>query len=345
MKKYKRILIAGFILLCAFLLTLVTAVLIFRFIKHSRLYQAGQMATPTKDTKYTDLMDRLESDTSRSPAKSPSLNTGGTELHKEEPTETAVPARFQREALELAVAEVLEPNGSPWIVYAESLTSKDIAIYGKDATATDQMIAASMIKIFIMAAAYDQVEQGSIPESDLSEDIFSMITVSDNNAANRVTKRLGNGDASLGRQTVTDFARSIGCPGVEHNRLMLEDNGTQNYVSAADCARLLRMIYEGDCISSERSAQMLEVLLAQRDHDYIPAGVPDEVAVAHKGGDLMNCQGDVGIVFSESGPYIVCIISNSVFSEANTKAIGQVSALIFHAMNEEYGEASVKPKD
>lgn len=251
-----------------------------------------------------------------------------------EPTEDPNLPKFDAVTLESALNEVLAGCDGRWAVYAEELNSGASVFCGKDAEARDPLIGASMIKMFIMAKTYELIELGKIDVDDVYEDMFDMITISDNDDTNRLTQFLGGGSAAAGRALVTDYAARIGCPEVSHNRLMLDFNGYENYVSVGACAKLLRMIYEGTCVSAEASAAMLEILLAQTDRNYIPAGVPDGIDIALKGGDLPNCQGDAAIVFLEGNPYIVCIITNSTHSDFNERKIGELSALIYEAMAE-----------
>ena len=155
----------------------------------------------------------------------------------------------------------------------------------KDASCGESMVSASIIKIFIMAAAYEDVDAGKFSEEALSDDIYEMITYSDNEATNRLVTALGQGDPGAGMARVNAYARSVGCPNTRMERLMLVENGKQNYVS------------------------ILSILKEQRWNDYIPKGPPEGTAIAHKSGDLIGIvQGDVGIVYDGKGPYIVCII-------------------------------------
>ncbi len=254
-----------------------------------------------------------------------------------EPTEDPNLPKFDAVTLESALNEVLDECDGRWAVYAEELNSGASVFCGRDAEARDPLVGASMIKMFIMAKTYELIELGKINVDDVYEDMFDMITISDNDDTNRLTQFLGDGSATAGRALVTDYAARIGCPEVSHNRLMLDFNGYENYVSVGACAKLLRMIYEGTCVSAEASAAMLEILLAQTDRNYIPAGVPDGIDIALKGGDLPNCQGDAAIVFLEGNPYIVCIITNSTHSDFNERKIGELSALVYEAMSENLG--------
>ena len=263
-----------------------------------------------------------------------------TEPPTEEPTEETIvevtedpnSPKFDEIALNIALDAALEECNGQWAVYAEELNSGANIFCGIDSGVREPMIAASMIKMFIMAKTYELIELGAIEEADVYQDMFDMITISDNDDTNRLTQYLGGGSAAAGRALVTDFACRMGWPEVSHNRLMLDFNGSENYVSVGACAQLLRMIYEGTCISEEASAKMLDILLAQKDRAYIPAGVPAGIDIALKGGDLPDCQGDCAIVFLEGNPYIVCIISNGSHNDFNTAKIGELSAIVYEAM-------------
>ena len=214
-----------------------------------------------------------------------------------EPTEDPNSPKFDAASLKVALEGALADCNGRWAVYAEELNSGESIFCGIDASEREPLICASMIKMFIMAKTYEMAELGLIDIEDVYRDMFDMITISDNDDTNRLTRYIGGGDAAAGRALVSDFAARMGCPEVKHNRLMLDFNGYENYVSVGACAKLLRMIYEGSCVSEESSAAMLEILLAQTDRNYIPAGVPDGIDIALKGGDLPNCQGDAAIVF------------------------------------------------
>ena len=104
---------------------------------------------------------------------------------------------------------------------------------------------------------------------------------------------------------------SIDCTAVRYNRLMLVENGTQNYVNAEDCSAFLRLVYNRQCVSQEASEQMLAHLLAQQVNDRIPQGLPEGTQCAHKTGDLLGlCCADVGIVFTPQTDFLLCIICN-----------------------------------
>lgn len=229
---------------------------------------------------------------------------------------------------------VLADLTDQWVVYAEPLHGESVTVVSQNVAPDTSLVSASIIKLFIMAAVYDRVNQGFLDAESVYTDVYYMITVSSNEAANRLIRLLGDGDEAAGMAAVNAFAAGMGCQGTQLNRLMLVENGLQNYVTVQDCALLLRQIYEGTCVSTEYSALMLSILREQTSTDYIPAGVPQGVPIAHKTGNLIGyCHGDVGIVLDDTNPYIVCIICNAPYDMGVAlNRIPQISALIYQHM-------------
>ena len=75
-----------------------------------------------------------------------------------------------------------------------------------------QMQAASLIKLFIMGAVYENFDSlcDTYGADSVNNYLNPMITVSDNDAANTLVNMLGYGDDSAGMNTVTNFCQSHG---------------------------------------------------------------------------------------------------------------------------------------
>jgi len=249
-----------------------------------------------------------------------------------EETTQAATQQAQPDDLAQQVQQICTPQLGQWDVCIEPLSEGEAVRY---ATSPDTpMVSASVIKLFVMAAVYDQVKQGVLEHETVYPLIYPMITVSDNDCTNALIRLLGGGDAAAGMEAVNGYAASIGCTSSRLQRLMLEDNGLQNYTSAADCARLLRMIYEGRCVSVPWSKQMLQILQEQTVVNRIPAGLPQDVVCANKTGDLIGlCVADVGIVFGEQGDYILCAICTPDDDYRAGLAITQLSKTVYEALN------------
>ena len=73
------------------------------------------------------------------------------------------------------------------------------------------MQAASLIKLYIMGAVYENYDQitGQYGRDSVDSNLYSMITVSDNDAANTLTTYLGGGDSAAGMQLSTVSARHM----------------------------------------------------------------------------------------------------------------------------------------
>lgn len=215
-------------------------------------------------------------------------------------------------ALAEALREQLQGSSDKWDIWAERLQEGTYAHVQENIDPdAPQMVSASLIKLFIMGAVYDAERSGTLTPGAQEDAICQMISISDNAAANELTCLLGGGSEADGRAAVERFAASIDCTAVRYNRLMLVENGTQNYVSAEDCAAFLRLVYNRQCVSQEASEQMLAHLLAQQVNDRIPQGLPEGTQCAHKTGDLLGlCCADVGIVFTPQTDFLLCIICN-----------------------------------
>ena len=84
-------------------------------------------------------------------------------------------------------------------------------------------------------------------------------------------------------------------------------------------------------MSASASAEMLALLKAQTVNDRLPANLPQGVTVAHKTGNLSNLScGDAGIIFTQRGDYLLCVLSNHSQNDVQTTgAIAVLSRTIY----------------
>jgi beta-lactamase class A len=220
----------------------------------------------------------------------------------------------------------LSKRPEAWGVYVCDLKS------GSDGTiGSGKMKAASLIKLFIMAAVYESIEVGSLQQDEeLRELLSDMITVSSNQATNELVTILGDGDMAAGMERVNAWCQQNGYTSTEQHRDLqdwrLEPPPGENYTSARDCGRLLAHIYAGECVSVKASGEMLELLLGQTRVSKIPAGVPAGIAIANKTGELPDAEHDAAIVFSPSGAYVLVAMSAAAEIEAGESQFDAASA-------------------
>ncbi|TPF86237.1 hypothetical protein BW13_07015 [Bifidobacterium sp. UTCIF-37] len=245
--------------------------------------------------------------------------------------ETAAPdpdaARIDavRQTIESTVAQY----PGDWSVYALDLGS------GRDTAINDKpLVAASLIKLYIMLTVFDRLEHGAIADNaTIDANLKQMITVSSNDAANRLLAVIGGkGGTTAAIATVTDTAVRYGFSSTKELRALTgaaSGNDVENWTSARDCGTFLAKAYRGELVSANASKRMVDLLLGQTRRTKIPAGVPAGVQVANKTGELAAVQNDVAIVYG-AHPYVIAVMTNDVDESAATN-ITTLSANVYQA--------------
>lgn len=213
--------------------------------------------------------------------------------------------------LQTQIEEIIENTqyneaGGTWSVYVYIPESGDSLSINNT-----PMAAASVIKIYIMGAVFDEYEEicADYPDVDVDYLLEQMITVSDNDCADELINMLGRGDNEAGKAAINEFCETYGFSGTTVERMMHDDDEViDNYTTTEDCAMFLNMVYNGEF---EYSTQMLDYLCAQTVTYKIPEGVTGAYLIANKTGELDDVQNDVAIVYTDT-PYIICVMSNEV---------------------------------
>ena len=239
--------------------------------------------------------------------------------------EKAAPRSPEMDALEKELREKLGEKSGDWSLYLYRFdTGEEIGIH-----ANEPMISASLIKLFVAGCYLEQVEKGNL-QDDYQNQLYSMLSASDNGATNTLID-------VLGFEEINAFITDHGYRAGKLNRKMLEKNGTENYTSARDCGEVLRAAYKGKYISREASERVLEAMRAQiaRNRQKIPAGLPREVETANKTGELftnnadgvyVDVQNDAAVIYAEDHPYVLVVLS-SVPSAGEGELHAQIAEL------------------
>lgn len=151
---------------------------------------------------------------------------------------------FTDEKLTSVLAQIqasLPASNGDWSVYVCDLKT------GSEGSINDhRMQAASLIKLYIMGAVYENYDAliAQYGQDTIDANLYSMITVSDNDAANALTTYLGSGDSSAGMQIVNNYCLAHGYTTSSMGRLLLHSNEFgDNYTSVENCGKLLKMVY------------------------------------------------------------------------------------------------------
>ena len=151
---------------------------------------------------------------------------------------------FTDEKLASVLAQIqslLPVSNGDWSVYVCDLKT------GAEGSINDhRMQAASLIKLYIMGAVYENYDAliAQYGQDTIDANLYFMITVSDNDAANALTTYLGSGDSSAGMQIVNNYCLAHGYTTSSMGRLLLHSNESgDNYTSVENCGKLLKMVY------------------------------------------------------------------------------------------------------
>ena len=244
--------------------------------------------------------------------------------------QTSIPVTNNLDDLEHLLLQKIQTYSGDWSLYVKYLPENTTVEINEQ-----QMVAASLIKLFIMADFLEQAESGLVaPGIEAERLLGEMITVSDNAATNELVSRIGAGDTNNGRESVNAYCLQNGYFHTQQNRDLAVESSLENYTSAKDTGKILENIYRRTCISEPADTYMLDLLKAQQRQNKIPAGIPEGIVVANKTGELMEIENDAAIVFSPGGDYIFCVMSSGLENTGKAREqIVELSALIYAYFN------------
>ena len=195
------------------------------------------------------------------------------------------------------------------------------------------MQAASQIKLYIMGAVYENYDQitGQYGRDSVDSNLYSMITVSDNDAANTLTTYLGGGDSAAGMQAVNSFCQAHGYD--------------QTHMGVAGCILFINLLQEMTTVSyrcvviiiliaGKEHTSHVSLLKAQTRCNKIPAQLPEGVKTANKTGELDNVENDAGIIYDSKNDVVIVFMSQNLSSAGSAQnTIATLSRTIYDYYN------------
>jgi len=225
---------------------------------------------------------------------------------------------------------------------------------------------ASSIKIAVLVELYRQAQSGKLKLQDIytvqSSDLVSdsyimngltpgvtkitlrdvatmMIAVSDNSATNVLIDRVG-------MENVNAMLQSRGFAHTKLQRKMMDlkaaSEGRENLASPRELLQLLEDVYQGKILNREMTDDFFKVLSTHKA-SFIPRGLPDDLKIANKPGELEGVRNDCGIVFVPNRPYGICVMTSYLRRESDGEdAISRISLAAYQmfdriARASEYG--------
>ena len=261
------------------------------------------------------------------------------------PVNTAVPRDFQwlRERLESL-------PGSVSMVY-ENLATGERYAYNEEAVHP----AASLIKLFLMAALFEAMEAGELSpdqklpvprqecvpscgvltylqdgkEVSVRDLIELMIIVSDNTATNLLLKLYGEERFRKYLEKEKAFAGTV------YQRKMFDEKkaalGLNNVTTARAAAALLKRIGRGELVSEEASQVMKRILSDQRLNGKIPFylhTLEPKPLIAHKTGEDSTVTHDAALIDGPQ-PFVLCFLGSGTDVPALERLMGEAACSLY----------------
>lgn len=202
----------------------------------------------------------------------------------------------------------------------------------------------SLYKLWVMAVVYEQIEKGSLKESEVLEKTIQEL----NNefAIASESAELAEGGISM---TVGQAMQQMIVISHNYAALLLTDKvGDDNVIAflkkngfnessfisppkttAHDIALFFEKLYNGEIVSKSASEKMLALLKKQQLNDRIPKYLPKSIPVAHKTGEIDYFKHDSGIVFAKNGDYIFVVLSESESPSGAAERIAGLSKAVY----------------
>ncbi|MFC5650344.1 serine hydrolase [Paenibacillus solisilvae] len=217
----------------------------------------------------------------------------------------------------------------------------------------ESFYAASIIKVPIMSAVFDQVEKGRIslsekmvvraqdmvtgsgilqnltPNFDMSiyDLIVLMIIESDNTATNMLVDRIGI-------EAVQQAMREFGMTGCEfHHKLQImpaKGETGDNLITARDITEHMKKIAQGKIVSWNACRHMIGIMKQQKFNDGLPGLLPypegplgsiPKWEMAHKTGFVPGREHDAGLLYLPGHTFAVSVFGKDIKDRADAKRV------------------------
>ncbi len=239
------------------------------------------------------------------------------------------------------------------------------------------MPTASLIKLPVMVETYWQAAEGKVkldttltlkkedkvPGSGILTSHFSdgatfplqdamrlMIVFSDNTATNMVLDQIGLASTNT-RMAKLGFKNTKINAKVFRADTRIDQEFGKKYglgsTTAREMVQLLALIDAGKVVSPEACKEMLEHLKKCDDKEKFPRLLPAGTVLAHKSGSVNAIRTDAGIMYTQSGPIALCVLTDAnedqrwVADNAAQVLMGKIACEVF----DHYDSAEKKQKE
>jgi beta-lactamase class A len=225
-----------------------------------------------------------------------------------------------------------------WGVYVYRLDSKESYGIKKD----EVFPAASLVKLPVMLRLYQEAEAGNInleTKYKLTEKskIFGAGILQNKTAGTTYPYRqLAEFMGQYSDNTA--FGVLVKILGKEKIQQTIDELGMRktfflkNETSPEDMGIFFQKLYQGNILTNEHGEEILGFLSKTAFEDWIPAGVPEEIRVAHKIGKDLGTFSDGGIVFSQK-PFVLVVMSKNAREREAQEALPKITKIVWEFEN------------
>ena len=262
-----------------------------------------------------------------------SKETSTDTLNEEMPVETIPPTPDPQDELVPILEDTIKDMDGEWSIYIEDLKRGKVTVIDNR-----QMVAASLIKLFTAGTYFNEIKEGNIVESPYAdEQLRLMISMSSNDAWEKLEGYIGNGNTNAGIVKVTEFANDNGYK--DTGRLIgaesIFSENAKNLSSVSDVGKALHNIYNNKYVNEDASKKILECMLEQERTQKIPAGLPEGTKCANKTGELDDVHNDAAIIYADNTDYILVIMTEKQISDyVAFENIAEVSRIVYEYMTQ-----------
>lgn len=233
-----------------------------------------------------------------------------------------------------------------------------------DFSAEEVRAAASTIKLPVLIAFFQDVDQGKIQldqpivmrkdlvASEAGEmqyqpagskfsaikTVTDMITVSDNTATNMLIDLLGGYDA------LNQRFQSWGLTGTIVRSPLPDIQGT-NTTTAKDMGMMMSLLSRGKLMSFKSRDRVLDIMRRVENNSLLPQGLGEGATISHKTGTIGTMLGDVGLVDTALGRrYVAAVLVKRPRDDDRANSlIQQISKLSYQAFNQQATSVAAPP--
>ena len=248
-------------------------------------------------------------------------------------------------------------------------TGEELSIRGGETSSS-----ASLIKVAVLVALLDEVNRGALrlderttmiardrvggsgvlqyfgsgAEPSLADLAWLMITVSDNTATNLILDKINV-------RTVWAKMEALGLPHSKiHSKTFLRatsvamDSSVKyglGVTTPDETLRLFELLHQGRAVSPALDSLALSMLRANQDPTKLGRWLPEDVAFAHKTGEVDAARSDCGIVYGPDAPVAICVMTreNRDTSYAVDNPANLLMARIGHLVFRHYNPSAKLP--